>query len=41
MITAHDTAQARQQALNEGADFFIGKPFTRELIYKMVDNLTN
>ncbi len=41
MITAHDTAQARQQALNEGADFFIGKPFTRDLIYKTVDNLTN
>ncbi len=39
MITAHDTAADRSKALSEGADFFIGKPFTRETIYKTVEQL--
>jgi DNA-binding response OmpR family regulator len=41
MITAHDTAADRQRALNEGADYFIGKPFTRDVIYKTVEQLMN
>jgi two-component system OmpR family response regulator len=41
MITAHDTAADRQKALSEGADFFIGKPFTRDIIYKTVEQLMN
>lgn len=41
MITAHDTPADRQKALSEGADFFIGKPFTRDMIYKTVEQLIN
>ena len=40
MITAHDTAMDREKALNEGADFFIGKPFTRDTIYKILESLS-
>lgn len=29
MITAHDTGSDRLNALNKGADYFLGKPFTR------------
>ena len=38
MITAHDTAMDREKALTEGADFFIGKPFTRDTIYKILES---
>ncbi len=41
MITAHDTTADRQKALNEGADYFISKPFTRDMIYKTVEQLMN
>ena len=41
MITAHDTAADRQKAITEGADYFIGKPFTRDIIYKAVDHVMN
>ena len=41
MITAHDTAADRQRALSEGADYFISKPFTRDMIYKTVEQLLN
>ncbi len=41
MITAHDTMADRQKALTEGADYFIGKPFTRDIIYKAVDQVMN
>ncbi|RZM15209.1 MAG: response regulator, partial [Pedobacter sp.] len=41
MITAHDTAADRSRALSEGADYFIGKPFTRDVIYRTVEQLTN
>lgn len=40
MITAHDTATDREKALSEGADFFIGKPFTRATIYKILESLS-
>lgn len=41
MITAHDTAADRQLAIKEGADYFISKPFTRDAIYKTVEQLMN
>ncbi len=39
MITAHDTAMDREKALKEGADFFIGKPFSRGTIYGILESL--
>ena len=39
MITAYDTLMDEQMAINEGADFFIGKPFTRDIINKTLDSL--
>ena len=41
MITAHDTPGDRQNAMTQGADFFIGKPFSREVIYRTVEELMN
>ena len=41
MITAHDTVADRQKALDEGVDYFISKPFTRDMIYKTVEELLN
>lgn len=41
MITAHDTADARNFALKNGADLFIGKPFTRDMVYSAVDEILN
>lgn len=37
MITAHDSVGERNRALKDGADSFIGKPLTRELIFREVD----
>ena len=39
MITAHDNAEDRKNALSRGADYFIGKPFNRDLINKSVERL--
>jgi two-component system, OmpR family, response regulator len=39
MITAHDSQSDRKKAQQEGADFFIGKPFTKEIIFNTLDNL--
>lgn len=39
MITADDTPANKNKALNAGADFFIGKPFTRDTIYKTIDSV--
>jgi two-component system, OmpR family, response regulator len=41
MITAYDTPEDRSKALFEGADLFIAKPFSRDIIYKSVDELSN
>ena len=41
MITAHDSADDREKAIKNGADFFIGKPFTSDIIYKAVDEVSN
>ena len=32
MITAHDSSADRKKAYERGADFFIGKPFSRKMI---------
>ncbi|MES2431889.1 MAG: response regulator [Bacteroidota bacterium] len=37
MITAHDNQADREKALDEGADYFMGKPFSREIVNKIVD----
>ena len=39
MITAHDSAAERNRAYTEGVDFFISKPFTREVINSTIDQL--
>ena len=39
MITADDTLANKNKALKAGADFFIGKPFTRETINKTIDTM--
>jgi two-component system OmpR family response regulator len=39
MITAYDTPEDRNKALEQGADFFIGKPFTGGVILQTVDTL--
>jgi two-component system, OmpR family, response regulator len=39
MITAHDTQADREKAHNEGVDFFIGKPFSREIILKTLEKI--
>jgi DNA-binding NtrC family response regulator len=40
MITAHDSTDDREKAMKNGADFFIGKPFTSDIIYKAVDEVS-
>ncbi|HTD94817.1 MAG TPA: response regulator [Chitinophagaceae bacterium] len=39
MITAHDTAHDRETAYKEGVDYFIGKPFTREIILQTMEKI--
>lgn len=39
VITADDTIANKNKALNAGADFFIGKPFTRNSINNTIDML--
>ncbi len=39
MITADDTFANKNNALKAGADFFIGKPFTRDIISKTIDTV--
>jgi len=41
MISAHDTNMDREKAYFRGVDHFIGKPFTREMIFKTLDILLN
>ncbi len=40
MITAHDTNHDREKAYKLGADFFIGKPFTRHAIYQALEQVS-
>lgn len=39
MITADDTLANKNKALTAGADFFIGKPFTRDTINSTIDTV--
>jgi DNA-binding response OmpR family regulator len=40
MITAHDSPNERRQAREEGADLFISKPFSREVILDALRSLS-
>ncbi len=40
MITAHDTASDREKAYQEGVDFFIGKPFTKDTILQTIEKIS-
>jgi two-component system OmpR family response regulator len=40
MITAHDNQTDREKASYEGADYFIEKPFSRELILTTIADLS-
>jgi DNA-binding response OmpR family regulator len=40
MITAHDTPEDRNKAIQNGVDMFLGKPFTKEQINMALTNLT-
>ena len=37
MITAHDTTADRKKAFSEGADYFIGKPFSKDVVYQILE----
>jgi DNA-binding NtrC family response regulator len=37
MITAHNTGDDKARALAEGADYFIGKPFSGDTIVRTID----
>jgi len=39
MITAHDTKSDKDKAYLQGVDFFIGKPFTRDKVFKVIETL--
>ena len=39
LMTAHDTGFDKTIALNNGADYFIGKPFSKAIINTTLDNL--
>jgi len=41
MITAYDTTADRNRAVAEGVDFFISKPFSRDTIYQITDQLVH
>jgi two-component system OmpR family response regulator len=40
MITAHDTVADREKATAQGVDYFIGKPFSKELIFKTLEGIS-
>ncbi|NJK95724.1 MAG: hypothetical protein HC905_13155 [Bacteroidales bacterium] len=37
MITAHNSETNKKRALNNGAEYFIGKPFNTDEISKIID----
>jgi two-component system OmpR family response regulator len=43
MITAFDSNEVKEKALDKGANIIIGKPFTKQTIYQAIDalNITN
>jgi two-component system OmpR family response regulator len=41
MITAHDNLVDKQKAFKEGVDYFIGKPFSKETVNNIMENLAH
>ncbi|MBO9595988.1 MAG: response regulator transcription factor [Niabella sp.] len=41
MMTAYDTSYDRKMAIGNGADDFIGKPFTKETILTIIDQMAS
>ncbi|MCF3108325.1 response regulator [Niabella sp. CC-SYL272] len=41
MMTAYDTSYDQKMAINNGADNFIGKPFTKQTILSIVDQIAS
>jgi DNA-binding response OmpR family regulator len=41
MISAYDTSEDRTTAFEKGVDYFIGKPFTSDVIFKAIQFLAN
>lgn len=39
IVTAHDTFVDREKAMHEGADYFIGKPFSKEMINGVLEKI--
>ena len=39
MITAYDTIMDKQRAFKEGVDYFMGKPFSKEKVNTLMENL--
>ena len=39
IVTAHDTSVDREKAMHEGADYFIGKPFSKDIIYWVLEKI--
>jgi|SRR5688572_31708946 len=37
MITAHDGSSDKEKAVRNGVDYFIGKPFSRDIIFETLD----
>jgi DNA-binding NtrC family response regulator len=40
MISAHSTFTDREKAFENGADYFIGKPFTRDMIFQTIEKFS-
>lgn len=41
MISAYDTSEDRTNAYEKGVDYFIGKPFTSDVIFKAIQFLAD
>jgi DNA-binding NtrC family response regulator len=41
MITAHDTVADKQKAFKEGVDFFVSKPFSKEIVNNIMETLAH
>ena len=39
IVTAHDTFIDREKAKHEGADYFIGKPFSKDMINSVLEKI--
>jgi len=40
MITAHDGKTDKEKAVHNGVDYFIGKPFSRDIIFQTLDKFS-